>query len=37
LNGSSTLPSRSSDVNSCMAANQASREAYWGAYPAEQE
>ena len=37
LNGSSTLPSRSSDVNSCMAINQAAREAYWGSYPAEQD
>lgn len=35
LNGSSTMPERSSEVNNCMAANQAAREAYWGAYPAE--
>ena len=35
LNGSSTLPSRSSEVNTCMAINQASREAYWSVYPSD--
>ena len=35
LNGTSTMPDRPADVETCMQVNQEAREAYWGAYPSE--
>ena len=35
LNGTSPMPDRPSDVETCMQVNQEAREAYWGVYPSD--